>query len=319
MGKERIMATTGVIWDARYTEHDMGMYHPESPKRLLAIKEVLDGDGVGKELVHLEPRDATKDEIAWIHDPSYIDFVASSEGSDGMPLDFETFANAHTWAAAKLAAGGAMNAADAVNEGKVNNAFAFIRPPGHHAERDTAKGFCVFNNVAIATEHLIRSKGIDLVAIIDFDVHHGNGTQHAFYNRDDVLYVSTHRGRFYPGSGTNEETGGGKGKGFTVNIPLSVGADDDDYKRAFDKIIIPAVRNFQPQIILLSAGFDAHRRDPMGGMRMTTDGYRWIGRTLGDLANDLCNGKIVYVLEGGYDLVALRDSCEAILEEMASS
>lgn len=313
------MAPTGVVWDARYTKHDMGMYHPESPKRLLAIKEVLDGDGVGKELTHIEPRDATKDEIAWIHAPSYIEEVAATDGQDMVMLDPDTMTCPDSYKAALLAAGGVMNAADAVRDGKVNNAFAFVRPPGHHAEHDRAMGFCFFNNIAIATEHLIQKSDIERVAIVDFDVHHGNGTQHAFYKRGDVFFTSTHRGHFYPGSGSEEEKGEGPGKGCTLNIPLSNGADDDDYKRAFDKIIIPAVRNFQPQIILSSAGFDAHRRDPLGGMRMTTDGYRWIGRTLCDLAKDLCDGKIIYVLEGGYDLVALRESCEAILEEMVSS
>ena len=313
------MSTTGVIWDPRYTKHDMGMYHPESPRRLLAIKEVLDGEGVGKELQHLEPRDATKDEIACIHAPSYIDEVAATDGKDMVMLDPDTTTCPESYKAALLAAGGVMNAADAVYEGKVNNAFAFVRPPGHHAEHDRAMGFCFFNNIAIATERLVQECGVERVAIVDFDVHHGNGTQHAFYKRGDVFFTSMHRGQFYPGSGQSEETGEGPGKGCTLNIPLSTGADDDDYKRAFDKLIIPAVRNFKPQIILCSAGFDAHRRDPMGGMRMTTDGYRWIGRTLGDLANDLCDGKIVYVLEGGYDLTALRDSSEAILEEMVSS
>lgn len=313
------MASTGVIWDARYTKHDMGMYHPESPKRLLAVKEVLDGNGVGKELQHLEPRDATKNEIVYIHTASYVEEVAATDGQEMVMLDPDTTTCPETYRAALLAAGGVMNAADAVHEGKVKNAFAFIRPPGHHSERDRAMGFCFFNNIAIAAEHLIKKKGVERVAIVDFDVHHGNGTQHAFYDRDDVLFTSVHRGPFYPGSGGEEEKGIGKGQGYTLNVPLSTGADDDAYKRAFDKLIIPAVRSFKPQIILCSAGFDSHRRDPLGGMRMTTDGFRWIGRTLGDFAADLCDGKIVYVLEGGYDLTALRDSSEAMLEEMVSS
>jgi len=313
------MASTGVIWDARYTKHDMGTYHPESPKRLLAVKEVLDGDGVGKELQHLEPRDATKDEIAYIHTASYVEEVAATDGQEMVMLDPDTTTCPETYRAALLAAGGVMNTADAVLEGKVKNAFAFIRPPGHHAERDRAMGFCFFNNIAIAVEHLIKKKGVERVAIVDFDVHHGNGTQHAFYDRDDVLFTSIHRGPFYPGSGAEEEKGSGKGSGYTLNVPLSTGADDDAYKRALDKLILPTVREFKPQIILCSAGFDAHRRDPLGGMRITTDGYRWIGRTLGDFSKDLCGGKIAYVLEGGYDLTALRDSSEAILEEMVSS
>jgi len=234
-------------------------------------------------------------------------------------LDPDTTTCPESYKAALLAAGGVMNAADAVHEGKMNNAFAFIRPPGHHAERDRAMGFCFFNNIAIAAEHLLKKRGLQRVAIIDFDVHHGNGTQHAFYDRDDVLFTSIHRGPFYPGTGSADELGHGRGVGYTLNVPLSTGADDDAYKRAFDERIFPVVRDFQPQIILCSAGFDSHRRDPLGGMKMSTDGYRWIGRTLGDFSKDLCDGKVVYVLEGGYDLVALRDSSEAILEEMVSS
>jgi len=308
--------TTAIIWDERYTYHEMGYLHPESPKRLLVIKEVLDGDGVGKVLVHLEPRYATREEIAYIHDDKYIERVAATDGIEMTHLDPDTSANRYTWDAAQLAAGGAIVCVDEVLAGHYNNAFAFIRPPGHHAERDRAMGFCFFNNVAIAAEHLIKNRNVDRIAIIDFDVHHGNGTQHAFYERPDVFFVSVHRDPFYPGSGQDDETGEGEGTGYTLNIPMKGGAGDDDYRRTFD-VIAKKVENYKPQFILVSAGFDAHVRDSLGGMKVTTGGYRHIMKAIMEFASGVCDGKTVAILEGGYDLQALRDSVEAQLEVMA--
>jgi acetoin utilization deacetylase AcuC-like enzyme len=312
------MPQTGVIWDERFTKHMMGLGHPESPSRLFAIKEVLDGDGVGKEVTHFTPRPATKEEIMYIHDQAYVESVEKTAGGESVYLDPDTVACADTWMAAQYAAGATMKLIEEVLKGKVRNAFAFVRPPGHHAERNRAMGFCFFNNVAIGAEYALRKLGIKRAAIIDFDVHHGNGTQHAFYDRDDVFYASIHRAPFYPGTGLANETGEGKGKGTNLNIPLESGADDDVYKQAFDKKIIPAVMRFAPEMLLISAGFDPHQRDPLGGMRMTTDGFGWMARALADLATELCTGRHVYVLEGGYDLRALREGVEAALEVMVS-
>ncbi len=314
------MKKTGVLWDERFVRHEMGFSHPESPKRLLVIKEVLDGGGIGKELTHVAARAATKEELMYVHDKSYIESVEATAGEEGYTyLDPDTLACAHTWEAAEYAAGGTLSLVDEVLKGDLTNGFAFVRPPGHHSEKNQAMGFCIFNNIAIAAEHAKRRHGVERIAIVDFDVHHGNGTQQAFYEREDVFFASVHRAPFYPGTGLANETGTGKGKGTTLNIPLEYGADDDVYKTVFDKQIVPAVLNFSPKLILVSAGFDSHDRDPLGGMKMTTDGYRWIATTLSHLANECCGGKVVYVLEGGYDLRALQGSVEATLEVMLSS
>lgn len=310
---------TAVIWDERFTKHMMGLGHPESPSRLFAIKEVLDGDGVGKEVVFAEPREASKEEIEYIHDKSYIESVEKTKGQEPIYLDPDTVACGDTWMAAKLAAGATLTLIEDVVKGDFKNAFAFVRPPGHHAERNRAMGFCFFNNIAIGARYAVKNLGLERVAIVDFDVHHGNGTQHAFYEDGNIFFTSVHRSHFYPGTGLASETGEGEGRGATLNIPLEYGADDDVYKKVFDGKIIPAVRNFGPQLILVSAGFDPHYRDPLGGMKMTTGGFAWIGKQLAALAGECCKGKHVYVLEGGYDLRAIRESTEKVLEAMVAS
>ena len=297
----------------------MGLYHPESPSRLLAIKEVLDGDGIGREVLNLKPRAATNEEICFIHDKTYVESVERTAGGEMVHLDLDTVACAETWEAARFAAGATMVLIDEAMKGNITNGFAFVRPPGHHAEKDRAMGFCFFNNIAIGAEYARRNSGVERIAIIDFDVHHGNGTQHAFYDREDVFYASVHRSEFYPGTGFANETGAGKGKGTTLNVPLEYGATDDVYKMVFDKHFIPAVMGFRPQLILVSAGYDAHERDPLGGMKMTTEGFRWIADTISELAHECCKGRVVYVLEGGYDLKALRESIEATLEVMVGA
>lgn len=310
------MKRTAVIWDERFVRHRMGLTHPESPSRLLAIKQVLDGDGVGRDVERREPRAATKEELCYIHEAGYVEKVERTAGSEMVHLDPDTVACSETWEAARYAAGATIVLVDDVIKGKITNGFAFVRPPGHHAEKGAAMGFCFFNNIAIGAEYARRICGLERIAIIDFDVHHGNGTQHAFYERDDVFFTSLHRLPFYPGTGAANETGAGRGKGTTLNIPMEEGAGDDDYKKAFDRHIVPAVLRFEPQLILVSAGYDAHANDPLGGMRMTPDGFKWIARTIADLAGECSQGRVVYALEGGYDLKALRESVEATLEVM---
>jgi acetoin utilization deacetylase AcuC-like enzyme len=264
----------------------------------------------------LAERDATKEEIALIHDENYIKRIEETDGRELTALDPDTSANAFTWKAALRAAGGFLACVAAVQGEEFDNAYAFVRPPGHHAEHARAMGFCFFNNIAIGAEWLIKQAGLERVAIVDFDVHHGNGTQHAFYKRGDVFFASTHRFPFYPGTGAADETGEGEGREATLNIPLAAGADDDDHFRAIEGVIIPAVMKFQPQFLLVSSGYDGHVRDPLGGMRVTTAGYERIMGSLVGLARECCSGKLAVVLEGGYDLAALRECAEVSLEAM---
>lgn len=311
------MSKTAVVWDERYASwHDAGMGHPESPKRMMAIGEVLENSAVGKKVFRIAPRMATREELLLVHDEDYIESVAATAGRRMTQLDPDTGACAHTWDAARLAAGGLIECVRAVAEGSAKNAFAFVRPPGHHAERGMAKGFCIFNNVAIAAEWLKKNSGIEKIAIIDFDVHHCNGTQHAFYDRADVFVVSIHRWPFYPGTGLAEEIGRAAGKGANLNVLMAAGAGDGEYKEAFVEKIIPRVEEFSPQFLLVSAGFDAHELDPLGGMNVTTEGYRFIMRQVRAVAEKCAGGKFVAVLEGGYSLYALKESVEAQLEVM---
>ncbi|MBI2083350.1 MAG: histone deacetylase [Deltaproteobacteria bacterium] len=319
------MSQTAVIWDERYLLHDTGLYHPERPERLLAIKQVLDKSEIGKKLIRLEPRLAIPEEIALVHDFEYVRKIETTAGHD-IQLDPDTPVSPKSWEAACLAVGGMLVAVDWVLEnppsppfskwGKrgARNAFAFVRPPGHHAERARAMGFCLFNNVAIAAEYALRKPGIKKVLIVDYDVHHGNGTQWSFYDRPDVFYISTHRYPFYPGTGARKEEGKGKGKGYTLNVLFPGGEGDEEYLTAFDKQIIPVMKDYQPDLILVSAGYDAHRLDPLGGMNVTADGFAQMTGKILEVAEKTCGGRVVMVLEGGYSLEGLSESVEACLK-----
>ncbi|HEX5037026.1 MAG TPA: histone deacetylase [bacterium] len=311
-------AGTGVLWDARYLLHDMGSWHPERPERLKAIHRVLEETPVGKKVVRIEPRFAALEEIALIHDFEYVQKIEKTAGLQ-VQLDGDTSTSAGTWDAARLAVGGLLNAVDWVFEKEGRNAFAFVRPPGHHAEVERAMGFCIFNNVAVAAEYAIRNKNCRRVAIMDFDVHHGNGTQWAFYDRSDVFYLSTHRYPFYPGTGSRREEGEGKGKGYTLNIPFPGGEGDQEYLKIFDDVVIPAIRDYRPDLLLVSAGYDAHRLDPLGGMNVTGDGYGRLSSMLLNVARDTCGGKAVFVLEGGYSLEGLAESVEQSLLSLSQA
>jgi len=215
---------------------------------------------------------------------------------------------------ARYAAGGVITATDAVFDGKVDSAFALVRPPGHHATPEHAMGFCLFNNLAIATRYALKKRNLERIAIIDFDVHHGNGTQDTFYKSPDVLYTSTHESPFYPGTGSVAETGSGTGKGTTVNIPLPAGCGDTEYSLVFEQIIKPAVRRFKPQFIMVSAGYDLHWADPLALMQLTVAGCTRIAGIIKGLADELCDGRLVFTLEGGYNLAALATSISATLK-----
>jgi acetoin utilization deacetylase AcuC-like enzyme len=293
--------------------HDMGSYHPESPQRLEAIYGMIDRTASEFRLKEIPVRSASVDEISTNHSRDYVERVASTAGRDHTYLDPDTSTCSDSWDAAVKAVGGLFNLVDAVVHGDVRNGFAFVRPPGHHAEWDRAMGFCLFNNVALAARHAMQTHGMERIAIVDWDLHHGNGTQRSFYQDKRVLFISTHQYPHYPGSGGVGETGRGEGEGYTVNVPLAPGAGDTEYLAVFHAIVGPLLANFKPQLILVSAGFDAHRRDPLGGMELSETGYDNMIRILMHHATELCAGRVVLTLEGGYDLQALRDSARTVL------
>ena len=263
------------------------------------------------------PRAATHEPLARVHDDAYLQRIAETNGR-AVALDPDTYTSPESYEIALLAAGAAIDAVERVFSGSHSSAFALIRPPGHHAERHRAMGFCLFNNVAVAAAHA-RTLGARRVAIVDYDVHHGNGTQHIFAGDPDVLYVSTHQYPYYPGTGAADEIGEGAGEGRTINLPLEAGATDDDYRVVFDEVILPVLRQFRPDILLVSAGFDAHERDPLAGMRLTTGAFGAMTQALRGVADECCGGRIALVTEGGYDLRALAASFDAAVQALASS
>jgi len=309
------MPPAGYVYDPLYLEHGMPG-HPESPARLQAIISHLEESGVLARVTAIEPRDAAPDDIALVHSRELVARVrGAAEGSGGW-LDPDTYVVPRSYEAALRAAGGLLAATDAVLDGVVGSAFCLVRPPGHHATPSQAMGFCLFNNVAIAAAHALERRGLERVAIVDFDVHHGNGTQDCFYREPRVLYVSTHQYPFYPGSGHWAETGEGPAKGTTVNLPLPRGCGREEYLRAYREVAAPLVRRFRPQLLLVSAGFDAHFADPLAQMLLDTRGYYEIASLLKALADELCEGRIVYGLEGGYDLQALAWSVRACIDTL---
>ncbi|MCX6566433.1 MAG: histone deacetylase [Candidatus Aminicenantes bacterium] len=310
--------STGIVRDPRFNDHFMGPGHVECPERLEAIADILDA-GLDFSLDRIEARPASSDEIAYIHAPEYIDFLSHTRGRAHVQLDPDTATSSLSFDAALLAAGGTIEAADFVLAGPGRNAFALVRPPGHHAERGQAKGFCLFNNVAIAAEHLVRKRGVRRILIADWDVHHGNGTQNAFYSRNDILFFSTHRFPFYPGSGRWDEIGAGEGRGYTVNVPLSAGKTDGDYLFIYRNILGPIARAFEPEFILVSAGFDIFAGDPLGGMNVSLEGFAGLASELVTVAEDSCGGRLLLVLEGGYHIEGQALAVKDVLRRLAGA
>ncbi len=308
---------TGVVFDRRYADHVMGPAHIESPRRIEVLNRMLE-ERPPVEFPRIAPRPAEESEIAWVHDPGYIGLVKATAGHDLTPLDPDTSAGPKTFETALLAAGGFLELLDAVMSGRVENGFALVRPPGHHAEAARAMGFCIFNNVAIAAEYLIRRHGLSRILIVDWDVHHGNGSQHAFYRRSDVLYFSTHRWPFYPGTGAASELGLGPGAGFNLNVPLLPGKAEDDFVYILEKILAPVAAQFRPEFILVSAGYDIGVGDPLGGMSVSRAGFGTMADSLLRMAAASCRGRLAYVLEGGYSLPMLRDGVEETLVRLAA-
>jgi acetoin utilization deacetylase AcuC-like enzyme len=307
---------TGIVKDKRYLRHSAGFAHPESPERLAAIYEMLNNPSMAWKFMEIEPREATHKEIETIHTPSYVEYIAGTAGQHSVFLDPDTATSPETYSIAKLAVGGVCNAIDSVIEGKADNAFALVRPPGHHAEKDAAAGFCIFNNIAIGAMHAILKHRLKRILIVDWDLHHGNGTQHSFYSDPRILYFSTHQYPYYPGTGSLQEIGQGKGEGYTINVPLRGGAGDASFVKIFRKILEPVALEFNPEMVLLSAGFDIYFQDPLGSMRVTPEGFAALTRILLEIADSCCRGRLVAVLEGGYHIAGLTKSVKAVLEEM---
>lgn len=306
---------TGIVRNDLYLQHLAGIPHVESPKRLKVLYDMLNND-TGNEFISVPPRPASHDELLLAHTESHILRIAATAGVKHSQLDSDTSTTPLSYEAAILAVGGTCALVDAIIEGQINNGFALIRPPGHHAERDTPMGFCLFNNVAVAAKYAINKYGLSKIAIIDWDLHHGNGTQSIFYDDPSVLFISTHQFPCYPGSGSLIEAGSGKGLGYTVNVPLTPGCSDGDFFQVFNRVVVPVVDSFQPDFLFVSAGFDIYAQDPLGGMKVTPKGFASLTRIMMELAHRCCNGRLALALEGGYHLVGLCESVNAVLKEL---
>jgi len=304
----------GLYDDPGFGEHDAGPGHPERPERLEAVRRGLRQGGLVEALVPGSPRPATRGELLRVHTPAHADRVAAAEGRS-VRFDPDTAMGPRSYGAAIRAAGAVVDAVESVLDGAIDRAFCSVRPPGHHATPDRAMGFCVLNNVAVGVAAAL-ARGLSRVAVIDFDVHHGNGTQEAFYRDRRVLFVSSHQFPFYPGTGDLDEVGEGEGRGFTVNLPMPAGMGDGDFRRAFREIVEPIGRDFDPELVLVSAGFDAHRDDPLGGMDMTPAGFAELMDVCLAVASGAARGRLVAVLEGGYDLDGIADSTAAVVGRM---
>ena len=308
---DRVRATT-VVADPRYRDHRAPSGHPECPDRLLAVQRAIDARR--DRLEHLEPREAQPEEILRVHARDHLDRVAEAARRAPLHLDPDTFVSPESFAVARLAAGGTIDLARRIARGHQQAGLAAVRPPGHHAEPDRAMGFCLFNNVAIAARALQADEGVERILILDWDVHHGNGTQHHFEEDPSVLYVSTHQFPFYPGSGDFAEAGRGRGEGSTLNVPMPAGCGDPEYLGVLQRLLVPAARAFRPQVMLVSCGFDAHRDDPLAAMRVSGEGFRAMAAIVRALADDECEGRLAFVLEGGYAASGLQEGTEAVLD-----
>lgn len=312
---------TGIVYHEDYPKHDPGPWHPERPERLINTMRVLEERGVlaKPNVVVLKPEPATEEDLLRVHDKSYIDMIRRMSQSPGpyTMLTPDTPIPRGTYELAVLSAGGAILAGRAVAEGEVNNAFALIRPPGHHAGRDYGGGFCYFNNIAIMIEYLRQNHGYKRFMILDWDVHHGNGTQDIYYQDPSVLYFSTHQSPLYPGTGSIHEVGRGEGEGYTVNLPLPPGTSGANYQLIMDELFAPLAEEFKPDIFCVSAGQDAYFLDPIANLRFCIKTYAEIAQRLVDLAEKLCNGRISIVLEGGYNLQGVPHAITAVITTLA--
>jgi acetoin utilization deacetylase AcuC-like enzyme len=306
-----------LIRSRAFLGHETGS-HPENPRRMPAIDTALAQAGLMDDRPELSFGAAERESLERVHDPRYLDLLEEITARGGAWLDGDTVVTPDSLATAKLAAGAGISAVDAALDGVAPRSFALLRPPGHHATRERGMGFCLINNIAVAAGHAL-SRGMERIAIVDWDVHHGNGTQDIFYPSRQVLFCSMHQFPFYPGSGFVNEVGREEGEGYTVNVPLPAGQSDAVYLQAFDDRILPALRAYEPELVLVSAGFDAHADDPIGGMRMTEAGFAAMATRVAGIADRSAGGRVVLVLEGGYDPDALGRSVAAVVQALDSS
>ena len=311
------MKRTGFIYHPLYQKHETE-HHPENPGRLQAILDRLKNDKKPLEIINVEPREALIEEIASIHDSGYISYVEQKCKEGQSSLDMDTNISLNSYDAAILASGGGLTAVDKVIDGELDNVFCAVRPPGHHAEHERSMGFCLFNNVAVATRYAQKKRGLDRIAIFDWDVHHGNGTQNSFYADSSVFYSSSHQFPFYPGTGDKNETGTGDGLGATLNFPLRAYSGDEDYLSLVEDKLIPELFKFKPDLIIISAGFDAHAEDPLATMQVSSDCFGKMTTLIRKCAEEICNGRLISMLEGGYNHQALAESVHNHLEALSA-
>lgn len=311
------MRKTAIYRDDLFIRHEPGYDHPESPDRLRVIFDELDKKSMEDRFIYPSFDPASLDIIGLNHTGTLCQRVKDTRGRDHDFLDADTRTSADSYDAACLAVGALIDGINRIEMGEIDNAFCLVRPPGHHAERDQSMGFCLFNNVAIAAKWARREWNLQRILIIDWDLHHGNGTQHSFYETDKVLYLSTHQYPYYPGTGAMLENGSAAGDGYTINVPLPGGEGDMEFARIFNELVVPVAREYKPEFILLSCGFDIYKGDPLGAMEVTPDGFAWMTRKLVEAAEELCKGKLLVTLEGGYNLTGMRDGALAVLAELS--
>ena len=302
------MSKTIILKDEKCIDHLTTPGHPESPQRLRSIYAMLDGDDMKGCFDILRPRKAEKEELAWNHSADYIDAIEKTSGRSQISLDADTNTSSGSWEAALLATGAVLDGIDSIMGKKADNGFAIVRPPGHHAEVSRAMGFCLFNNIAVGAHYLLKKHALKKVFIVDWDIHHGNGTQNSFYQSPEVFYLSTHQYPYYPGTGAVVEKGSGNGRGATLNIPLSGGQGDDDFMKIFNDVVGPAIADFGPEFILVSAGYDIYCRDPLGTMKVTEKGFFRMTEFLKKAAAKACDGRLLLTLEGGYHITGITES-----------
>jgi len=311
------MLRTGYVIDKRFEAHFSNANHPERPERISTLSQIM-REFEREQLVRINAKPASPESVLLNHTNSLFEAVRETTNMDSFSFDKDTWACSATFETALLAVGSLLAIVDTIMNAEIDNGFALVRPPGHHAESDRAMGFCFFNNVAIAVHHLKKTYGLSRILIIDWDVHHGNGTQNSFFTDENVLYISVHQSPLYPGTGTVPEWGVGSGTGYTLNIPCPKGFGDVEYAAIFDSLILPAALRFNQEFVLVSAGFDCHSLDPLGGMEVTSHGFQKMTQQLLSIARECCNGRLGIVLEGGYSLQALSEAVPTVMMELAT-